>query len=692
MNRTPLLLAIVGPIWAGLPAAYADSEPSGGGSGESSNDDARGGEETEDEDRLAQPRAASDTSAKRRSADGASVTESDEEIVVTGSRTQTTRAESVVTTLVVSRRDIEESGATTVAEALQAQPGVVLERSYAGTSVRLQGLNPEHTLVLVDGQRVSGRKAGQIDLSRYPVDWVERIEIVKGPTSVLYGSDAMGGVVNLITRKADGPFSADVYSSYGSLNAFDLSAGVATEAKGVGVRAHGGYHTTDSFDRNESTLTTDGPARTSVSAGAISTVTLAPDWTVTPRVYYRQQDSQGISETGSGAIFDQRNLTEEVQGAVATSGSFTGTDRLQATGFSTWYRDQYSSNQRNSSALDSYQDTTELSLQGAIQYDRLIGENNRATIGVDTLAESMESDRLATGEGERTRVGVFAQDEWTVTQARRLTIMPGGRFDSDSQFGTHATPSIALRYDPLPTIAIRGGYGWGYRAPVFKELLMRFENRSANYVVEGNKALKPERSRNAHLGIDWIVSRSLWTSISAYRNDVVDLIGFGTLAASEDGSPTRYGYINVAEAVTQGGEINVEARLWAGLDLAAGYALNDTLDVANDRPLEGRSLHRVTAQLRQVIEATGTTATARLSWNGPKAYFVDIDDDDVEERVESDATTILDLRIFQDLVENRAGLRLFVGADNFLNTGDSEYFPLPPRTFFAGLTGRFDAT
>ena len=623
--------------------------------------------------------------------EGSDSDDSDEEVVVTGTRTETSREESTVTTLVISRSDIEESGATTVADVLQAQPGVVLERSYAGTSVRLQGLNPDHTLVLVDGQRVSGRMAGQIDMSRYPVDWIERIEIVKGPTSVLYGSDAMGGVVNLITRKADGPFSSDLYSSYGSLNAVDLSASVATETGSTGIRAHGGYHTVDSFDRNEGSLTTDGPSRTSMSAGAISTVSLTPNWNLTPRIFYRQQDSQGISETGSGAIFDQRNLTEEVQGALATSGSFTGTDRLQVTGFTTWFRDQYSSNQRNSSALDSYQDTTELSVQGAIQYDRLFGDNHRATLGVDTLAESMESDRLSTGEGERTRVGVFAQDEWTVTEGQRFTLLPGGRFDADSQFGTHATPSIALRYDPVPTIAIRGGYGWGYRAPVFKELLMRFENTSANYVVEGNKELKPEQSRNAQLGIDWIATKTLWLSISAYRNDVVDLIGFGTLAASEDGSPTRYGYINVAEAVTQGGEINVEARLWSGLDVAAGYALNDTLDVANDRPLEGRSLHRVTGQLRQAIDATGTTATARLSWNGPKAYFVDIDDDDVEERVESDATTLLDLRLFQDIVSSRAGLRLFIGTDNLLNTGDSEYFPLPPRTFFAGLTGRFDA-
>lgn len=615
--------------------------------------------------------------------------ESDEEVVITGSRTETSRKDSVVSTQVINREDIAESGASTVAELLEAQPGISLQRSYSGVAVRLQGMNPEHTLVLVDGQRVLGRKGGSIDMSRYPVDWIERIEIVKGPSSVLYGSDAMGGVINLITRRADGPFSADVYSSYGSLNDLDTTLSLSTQGDTVGSRVHGGYHSTDGFDRNTETLTTDSPRRESFSAGNISTIRLTPDWRVTPRVYYRQMDSRGISESGSGAIFDQQNLIEEVQAGVASDASFSATDRLQVTGFSTWYRDQYKSDQRNSSALDSYQDTKELSFQGSIQYDQSLGSSHKATIGVDTLSERMESQRLAPGEGNRSRIGVFAQDEWTVSTSRRLIVLPGVRYDTDTQFGSHATPRLAVRFDPTKTVALRGGMGWGYRAPVFKELLMRFENTTANYVVEGNEELQPETSRNIHLGIDWTPTETLWISLSGYRNAVEDLIGFGTLEEGVDGSPTRFGYINVSEAITQGGEFNVETLLWKGFTLSAGYALDDTLDVENNRPLEGRSRHRVTTQLRQSITKTGTLLTARGSWNGSKTYFIDIDDDNEEEQVESDPTAVVDLRLFQDLPFTSTAFRLFMGSDNALNSGDSEYFPLPPRTFFAGITGRY---
>jgi outer membrane receptor for ferrienterochelin and colicins len=179
--------------------------------------------------------------AEDRGEDSDSSDDSDEEIVVTGTRTETTRKESVVATQVIDRTDIETSGASTVADLLESQPGVSLQRTFAGTSIQLQGMNPEHTLILVDGQRIAGRKNGAIDMSRYPVDWIERIEIVKGPSSALYGSEAMGGVINIITRKADKPFSVDAWGSYGTPADIDGSASLAVVKDGTSARLHGGH-------------------------------------------------------------------------------------------------------------------------------------------------------------------------------------------------------------------------------------------------------------------------------------------------------------------------------------------------------------------------------------------------------------------------------------------------------------------
>ena len=613
----------------------------------------------------------------------------DTTVVVTGSRTDGLHKDSVVATQLIDRETIDRSGASTVADLFRSQAGVSFERSFAGTSVRLQGLNPEHVLILIDGQRVVGRKNGSIDLSRYPVDWIERIEIVKGPSSVLYGADAMGGVINLITRRADGPFSADLYTSYGTPGDLDGSGSVALQRGKIGTRTHGGYHALSAYDLDPSTPATDGPDRTTFHAGNVTDIQVTPDWRITPRVSYRQEDKRGISESASGAVYDDRNLSEEVQAAVGSDTWLSTDDHLRITLFTTWYRDQFNSDQRKSDAQDSYQDTRELLVQGSVQYDRSFGDQHLSSVGVDVLEEEMDSGRLASGEGSRRRVGIFLQDQWTLPTDKFFVIMPGARVDFDSQFGVHPTPRLALRFDPDPDVVLRASVGWGYRAPSFKELLMRFQNASAGYVVEGNTELEPETSRNVSASVDWQASEAVGLSVAGYRNDVRDLIDFGTLDEGGASSSVRYGYINVAEAITQGGEANLIADLWTGFTISGGYTYSHTLNVQENRPLEGRPVHRVSGELYQSIEQTDTTLSLRGSWNGSKAFFIDTDGDGEEERLDSDPSTLIDARVSQDIGLGRTGIRVFAGVENILSEGDPDHLPIAPRTYFVGLTGRF---
>ncbi|HSC88776.1 MAG TPA: TonB family protein, partial [Polyangiaceae bacterium] len=124
------------------------------------------------------------------------------EVVVTGARVPERRSESVISTQVIDREALRRSGATNVGAALEAEPGLQVERTFRGTEVWIRGLDPEYTLILLDGQRLPGRVGGAIDLSRYPLENVERVEIVRGPSSALYGSDAIGGTINIVTRES----------------------------------------------------------------------------------------------------------------------------------------------------------------------------------------------------------------------------------------------------------------------------------------------------------------------------------------------------------------------------------------------------------------------------------------------------------------------------------------------------------
>jgi outer membrane cobalamin receptor len=131
------------------------------------------------------------------------------DVVVTGTRTETPLADSPARLDVITRADIDRSGARDVGELLEEQIGVVgVTRSFRGDSIQLGGLDPEYTLILVDGDRAPGRIGGGIDLGRFTIENVERIEILRGPGSALYGSDAIGGVVNILTRRGHAPARA----------------------------------------------------------------------------------------------------------------------------------------------------------------------------------------------------------------------------------------------------------------------------------------------------------------------------------------------------------------------------------------------------------------------------------------------------------------------------------------------------
>jgi len=608
------------------------------------------------------------------------------EIVVTATRTETPLGDSPVAVEVIDRDEIEASGAQTLDELLEEHPGMDVSRSFAGSTIRMQGLDPQQVLVLVDGQRVIGRKAGAVDLSRYPVEWIERVEIVKGPSSVLYGSDAMGGVINIITRRPTAPLSAELYGSYGTLAAVDLAAGVGVRRERVSTMFTGGFHRADAYDLDPRDVATSGSAYSGFDVGNRTELRLSPDWRVIGRGGYLFRDSRGIDTSDGGAVFDRRNLTEEGQVALGLDGWPTGRSRLQVTGYATWYRDQYDSDQRDSSALDTYEDTRERLAQLAVQYDRYLGESHLVTVGTEGLNEWMLSDRLEAGSGERWRLALFAQDEWDLSDAPRLTLLPGARLDLDTQFGVHPTPKLSARFDPVERLVIRASYGWGYRAPSFKELLLYFENPGAGYVVAGNLELVPETSRNASLGVEWEPTDWLWLSLGAFRNDLDNLITTGTLEEAEAGSPTRYGYVNVADAYTQGGEAALALGLPAGIGVDLGYALTDTRDLVEDRPLEGRALHRGTFRLTWRYEPWGTLAVLRGSLVGSRPYYLDVDGDGVEDRSDAEPYATLDARISKELW---GAVSLFAGADNLLDAGDAEWTPLPPRSFYAGLTGRY---
>ena len=595
-------------------------------------------------------------------------------IVVTGTRSEAPLAATPITTEVIDRKRLEESGVQTAGEALALRPGVWLDRGVAGTTgITLQGLGPQYSLILVDGARQIGRTDGYLDLDRFRIADLEQIEIVRGPSSALYGADALGGVVNLITRTPKDGIAVDALARLDGRLASEERARIAFGRAGLAAALSGDLRDSPAVRRGDPmaiATTLDGASDRHADLRLVDH--RGEHWQLDGTADYLRRDLTGVDASATGAVFDRRNLIENGSGGVQAryAGDATAI-RLAADGGI--YRDQYLDDQRAATALDTYQITEENLFEGSAQLVRRIA-SHQALVGGELLREALDSDRLS-APGSRVRGAVFAQDEWRAGED--LIIVPSARLDADSQFGTHATPRLAARVQAATGLAVRASVGLGYRAPDFKELLLHFANPSVGYVVDGNPDLRPETSRSAQAGIEWQARSWLWLSANGYYNGLHDLIYAVTLPDDASGT-LRFGYGNVGHARTAGGEayaLVTHGR--AGLEL--GYALTRARDLDAERPLEGVPAQRATATARWRDPDEGLDAFFAAVVTGHRPFYLSADP-----QLATNAPRRFELRA-RVAKRFKNGLGGFLGVDNLLDAGDANLDRLPPRTVYAGV-------
>jgi outer membrane receptor for ferrienterochelin and colicins len=600
-----------------------------------------------------------------------------EVIVVTGTRSETPRQASPVTTEVIDRQRLVESGVQTAAEALAMRPGLWIERGFAGTNgLSMQGLGPQYSLVLVDGARQIGRTDGVLDLDRFAVEDLEQIEIVRGPSSVLYGSDALGGVVNLVTRAPRDGFAVDALARVDGRLGYEARGRIAGGRRGYNGTLVGSYREAPAItlDDDGSTGATTFDAYEDAHVTGRGIHRRGDAWRFDAGADYLRRDLRGINASATGAVFDRRNVVENAATQIGArwNGERTAV-RIEAA--ASMYRDQFLSDQRMSDALDQYQLTDESLIEARAQVARQFGRH-RALAGGEVLREALESDRLSE-PGGRVRAALFVQDEWRLGESDRAIIVPAARLDVDSQFGTHATPRLAARWQASETAVVRGSVGMGYRAPSFKEMLLFFQNPGAGYVVEGNPDLDPETSISVQGGGEWQAKSWLWLAGDAYANRLRDMIF--VVALPDDGSGTlRFGYDNIGRARTVGVEayaIAVHGR--AAVEL--GYALTRTRDLDAERPLEGVPAQRFTATLRWRDKADLFDAFATAVFTGHRPLYLS---EDPQLATLTDRRVEIRARVGKRF---RSGFGGFIGVDNLLDAGDAKLDRIPPRTLYAGV-------
>ncbi|MEM9190863.1 MAG: TonB-dependent receptor [Myxococcota bacterium] len=624
-------------------------------------------------------------------------------VVVTASRRQERLSEATVATEVITREDLRSAGVQDASEALEELTGLEIIRSFRGNTVRLQGLDADYVLVLVDGERTIGRTGGGIDLSRFPVETIERIEIVRGASSALYGSDAIGGVINIITRDNVSSYSVEAQAQYGYMippdggddavrdfsfgdeagHLFDLSVAGGARLGILNVQLSAGYHHSGSYDLEPENIATSGSAFDEYIFTNRTSLDLSDTLSAVAQLRFRRRDSQGIDESGTGAIFDREQVAEEFAASLGPRFEFEDGSKFRISLGYSLYRDQFLQDQRGSDALDQFQDNREHQGEGQIQLDWVVSPAHVVTAGADYLLQVLDSPRV-NGSRRRARVAPYIQDEWIIMDDPYLVIVPGFRLDIDTQFGVQPSPKLAIRFDPHERVTLRASGGAGFRAPTFAEQYLFFENPSVGYVVEGNTELDPESSWSVQVGTVVRPTDRIWISANLFRNQIENLIDAQPLDDGNVGR-LRFVYTNVAAAHTQGLELTVRYRPLDELDLEVGYALLDARDEELDRALPGRAMHRGTFKGRVRTEA-GLEAELRGAIVGERPFYFDLDGDGTEEEVTDDPYAQVDAK-FGWRFGDRFGV--YVGIDNVFNVGSRD-LNVRPRTVYGGLTGALE--
>ena len=522
-----------------------------------------------------------------------------DEVVVTGTRTPKFLKDVPIQTRVINAKVLAKLDATNVQDLLQQElPGV--EFSYAmnqQTHLNFSGFGGQGVLFLVDGERLAGETMDDVDFTRLNMDNVERIEIVKGAASALYGSQAAGGVINIITKRSQQPWTLQVNARYAKHNEQRYGASFGLNRKHLNNMLTAHFNRIDNYDVHSAA----NPATRIIS-------TVYGDKTLNVRDQLVWSPTENFHLTGRAGYFfretvrsaDQPERYRDFTGGLRMNWSISERDELQAS----YAFDQYDkSDYQRITRLD-IRDYSNVQNSFRLLYNHSFDGGDVLTVGSDLMHDYLYNINLNGETREQDSWDLFAQydwrisDEWEAVGALRYDYFSDGK-------DSHVTPKLNVCYKPLPNLAIRAGYGMGFRAPTLKEKYYSFD-MSGIWIVEGNADLKSEVSHNFNLSAEYTKGRYNLTA-SAYYNKVRNKLStsapyFKTAADKLPYLP----YANLDDYNVCGGEIGVQAKWDNGFGARLTYAYTKE-QLAKDK--DGNAINN------QYIPAREHAFNARLDYD-----------------------------------------------------------------------------
>lgn len=521
-----------------------------------------------------------------------------DEVIVTATRTLRQLSSLPMPVQLVSKADIKRSNSLRLSDILDEQTGLITIPDFGGgQGIQLQGLDSQYTLILIDGVPLIGRSAGTLDLSRVTVGNIKQIEVVKGASSSLYGSEALGGVINIITDTPKYGFKGETNIRTGSFGTTNVGVSFSQKKDKLGLSGFINRYSSEGFDFDEST--------------PVNNVSPFSNYTFDAKVTY--EFSEKLDLLVSGRFFTQtqdniaqNNTTLEVYTGESTINEwntrFTTTYKWSDNfeGIFEFYATQYKAEEflnDSSGSLFSSGTFDQRFIRPEFRSTWTNG-NNELTTGFGLTHETLDRSFFS-NKPIFNAPFVFAQYDWKPND--NWNVIVGARYDDHNQYQSQLNPKLAAHYKFSEKLSAKASVGRGFKAPDFRQLFFNFSNSSVGYRVLGynlvsdivpdlvaqnqvvvvtgvnisdfNGDLKPESSQNYNLGFTYKPLKNLQADINFFRNDISNLIDTRAIATIIGSGQSIFSYVNVDEVFTQGLEFNVAYRPHDNIKMSLGYQL-----------------------------------------------------------------------------------------------------------------------
>lgn len=651
---------------------------------------------------------------------------------------------------VITRETIEQMGSRRLDEILKEQTGVAIVSDISSgsraTGIQMQGFGSEYVMVLIDGQPIVGRNAGNFDLSRISVTNIERIEIIKGASSCLFGSEALGGAVNIITRHGAVQPQGAASFSYGSLNIADatLEGETPFDRQRGSVTLAANYYHSDGFNTDPR---------------YISQGTTSPpydDYSIQGRIRYRTGRKNTVGLSGRYSL--RRSLMEKIFAATDPNTSDISADKQdladlnlsvsfdhrftgELRSMSRYYFTSYSSDmsvvwmQHNRTISD------EKFRQGLHRFEQQLAYTPTASLkftgGLGGSLEQMHNSNYIVA-ADLWNSFAYVQADWRAHQ--RVELMGGLRYDHHNAYGGKANPSLAVQYLLVPGFSFKLAAGTGFKTPDYRNRYQVFQNPLSNYMVIGTEVLgellqqldaagqiseirqsvlrqvsgnlQPERSTSFNFSFLFNKNKKLKWETGLFYHQIRNQINSIQVATGSD-NRMIFTYQNLPEAVSKGLEASLVWSPASGFEISAGYQYliakdlsvpdsirsgnfpwykirdNETGETRDSKPsdywgIENRSRHMGNLRFLYSWPKAGLNASFRTSYRG-KYPFGDANNNGFVDRYDTfvQGFFLLNAFIEKKLLNSRLSIRFT--ADNIMNYTDRLMPAQPGRVLLLGV-------